>query len=108
MKELLDAIQSALKSQNWYAAIFLALALPDICGKLENPESMKSEERYKTWFNKYLSKIYCNHVGADQTEHVFLTGEDLFALRCACLHEGSDEISDQRCQLVLNKFKFTV
>jgi uncharacterized protein YfbU (UPF0304 family) len=107
MKELINAVQISLQTKNWHAALFVALALPDICSKLECPNSKKSQGRYITWFNRYLSDKYIHEVGADHQRHVFLTGEDCYALRCAYLHEGSDEITEQTCQQVLNNFKFT-
>ena len=41
-------------------------------------------------------------------EHVFLSGADCYALRCAFLHEGRDEITDQRAGEVLDAFAFVV
>ena len=43
-------------------------------------------------------------VGGEQ--HTFLTGADLFALRCAYLHEGDFDITDQRAQVVLESYVF--
>ncbi len=37
-----------------------------------------------------------------------MQGEDCYALRCALLHEGTDDISEQRAQEVLENFKFVV
>jgi hypothetical protein len=39
-------------------------------------------------------------------ENVFLSGEDCFALRCAFLHEGADEIVRQRARKALESFIF--
>ena len=58
------------------------------------------------WFNKYLKSVYTRKIGADQTEYTFLSGADFYALRCAYLHEGSDEITGQNAQETLEKFKF--
>ena len=41
-------------------------------------------------------------------DHIFLSGEDCYALRCAFLHQGSDDISHQRARTVLEKFSFVV
>jgi hypothetical protein len=106
MNNLLKALQISLQNKNWYAALFLALALPDICSKLENSSSMDSQKRYIEWFNKYLSAEYIHEIGPDRTNHVFLTGEDCYALRCSYLHEGVDIIGHQRCQKVLHDFIF--
>lgn len=106
MKELINAVQISLQNKNWYAALFVAIALPDICSKLECPESTRTQGRYVTWFNRYLSDKYIHEVGADHQKHIFLTGEDCYALRCSYLHEGVDEIGHQQCQKVLDKFAF--
>lgn len=106
MQELINAVQISLQNKNWYSALFIALSLPDICSKLENP-TQKSQARYILWFNKYLIDKYTFEVGAEHEKFIFLTGEDFYALRCACLHEGRDDITKQKCQKVLNNFKFT-
>ncbi|MCK4368107.1 MAG: hypothetical protein KAV68_00325 [Dehalococcoidales bacterium] len=105
MKNLLSAVKEALEQGNWYAALFMALALPDICGNIQYPQ-LKSEQRYVQWFNKYPGCKYIHEVGADGQKHVFLSGEDCYALRCSLLHEGSDVISHQRCRKVLDSFLF--
>ncbi len=106
MQDLVNAVKASLKDKNWYGALFIALALPDICGKMDGKIS-GSQARYVVWFDKYLKKEYTRQVDPDYREIVFLSGEDCYALRCAMLHEGSDEVSGQRCRDVLNKIKFT-
>jgi hypothetical protein len=77
-----NAIRKSLKEENWYAALSVALTLPDICGKLQNPD-LGSSRRYVMWFNDYLKPMYTGKVGPDRIEHVFLSGEDAYALRCS-------------------------
>jgi hypothetical protein len=100
MRDFIDAIDKAIKDKNWYGALFIALTLPDICGKVEHP-NLPSNKRYKDWFDKYMSAKY-KHKGT-----VFLSSDDCYALRCALLHEGSDDISQQPSQKILEKFIFT-
>lgn len=78
MRQFIESVRKAIKDQNWYAALFIALALPDICGSIETPET-PSKERYTGWFNRYLGKKYPND---------FFTAEDCYYFRCTCLHEG--------------------
>lgn len=106
MVELLDAIQFSLETNNFYGALFIALTVPDICGKLENPNE-KTQQRYIKWFDKYLANKYIKHVGANHEECVFLTGADLYALRCALLHEYSDDITNQKASEIINRFIFS-
>lgn len=101
------AIEKALNDENWYAALGLALALPDICANVFSPTE-GSQRRYVRWYNQYMLPKYTRQVGADREEHVFLQGEDCYALRCALLHEGSHDISEQRAQQVIENFNFVV
>jgi len=79
MKRFTDAIRRAVQNENWFAGLFLALCMPDICGALENPAASHTE-RYKNWFNNYLSQKYSLMFSAD----------DCYYFRCNCLHQGLD------------------
>jgi hypothetical protein len=107
MQHLLYSIEKALHDENHYAALALALALPDICGWIRAPNS-SSKARYVDWFDRYLLPTYTVTSGDGQQVTVFLNGSDFYALRCAFLHEGRNEISDQRAQQVLDQFQFIV
>jgi len=98
MRHLLTAINASIAQQNWYAAPSLTLALPDICGWLEDP-SAPTQDRYVSWFDRFVAGNY---------ESFFLSGRDCYALRCAFLHEGREEIITQRAREVLDRFQFTV
>jgi hypothetical protein len=100
-----NAIRESLENKNWYAALTLALTLPDICGRLEFPNK-SSSKRFVHWFNDYLLDEYTlkNKWGT----HVFLNGEDAYALRCAYLHQGEVNIEEQWIRKVLSEFKFVV
>lgn len=39
-------------------------------------------------------------------EHVFLSGDDAYALRCAYLHEGGSDITYQKARKALHDFLF--
>ena len=103
MQHLLESVRSAIQARNWYAALGVALALPDICGQLEDP-TRKSKVRYIDWFNAYLAPHYTRQVAG--REHHFLSGEDCYALRCAYLHEGEFDIAGQSVKKVLESFVF--
>jgi hypothetical protein len=99
------SVRKALDDKNWYAALALSLSLPDICGKLQH-EHLSSTKRYIQWFNDYLREKYTSRIGAEKIEHVFLNGEDTYALRCAYLHSGEVGIEQQWVKKVLSKFIF--
>lgn len=91
MNRYTDAMRQALEAKNWYAALYMALTMPDICSKLEKPGNTKSGERYKGWFDSYLAHNY-NRI---QDAAPMLIATDCWALRCSILHEGSEDISGQ-------------
>jgi len=107
MKHLLAALESALHAGNHYAALAIALTLPDICGWIEDPKQ-PSKQRCIAWFEKYMQATYMRPATNWSAAHNFLGGPDFYALRCAYLHEGRDEIADQSAQQVLEKFQFIV
>jgi len=78
MKKFTEAITKSLEEKNWYAGLFLALAIPDICGSLENPTQKAEKRRYIAWFDRYLGEKYRRS----------FSGDDCYYFRCACLHQG--------------------
>lgn len=99
-----NAVKNSLTQENWYAALSLALTLPDICGKLENP-SYSSTKRYALWFDTYVLDNY-SFTDLYGNLRIFLSGNDAYALRCAYLHGGEGDISSQRVQELLESFIF--
>lgn len=80
MERFTNAIRKAMQNENWFAGLFLALCLPDICGSLEVPDKQVGE-RYKRWFNDNLAQKYSSMFSAD----------DCYYFRCSCLHQGIDK-----------------
>ncbi len=115
MERFATSIEASIDNNNWLAALFMALAMPDICAALENPERQVGD-RYKDWFNRYLKQTY----NPENTYELLLatspdavhgwppeaiesmkrkpasretafTAEDCYRLRCKCLHQGLPE-----------------
>lgn len=107
MNHLIQAVRMAASIQNHYAALSLALALPDICGKLENP-TWRSTRRYTEWFRANMQPRYTHPIGPSHGVHVFLSAEDCYALRCAYLHEGDMDITEQHVRQTLERFHFVL
>src|SRR5574341_240679 len=78
MKELLGQIRAIANAGLYYAALFPALALPDICGALEAPDGIATGSRYEDWFDRNLGSQYAG----------FLSGRDCYLFRCSLLHQG--------------------
>lgn len=105
MERLTNAIKMAVENKNWYGALTMALTLPDICGHIETPEK-GSKVRYVDWYNRYMLNKYTYFLGTDKEEHIFLRGEDCYALRCSYLHQGGSNIENQRARQALSDFLF--
>jgi len=104
MNRFSSAIRLAVANQNWFAALYLALTMPDICGALETPAACNGA-RYMSWFERYLAPI--NKTNIFGTEVVFMTASDCWALRCSILHEGSDAVSQPKTRDVLSRIFFS-
>lgn len=103
MHHLVSATKKALSEKNWYAALTMALSLPDICGRLEDP-TKKSQERFEAWWSKYALSSFKFQIGDES--HEFLNASDCYALRCAYLHQGEFGIEDQRARKALARVTF--
>jgi len=105
MHHLLQATRKAIADENWYAALTLALSLPDICGRLDHP-TKKSQDRFEAWFRKYALDKFQIYFGEEL--YTFLDASDCYALRCAYLHQGEFGIEDQRARKALSRVTFRV
>ena len=93
MKNIIDSIYKALENENWSAALFVSLTLPDICVALQYGKT--SGKKYSDWFENNLSQY-----------KGFLSGNDCYALRCALLHQGKNDVTDQKMNEVLEFYVF--
>jgi hypothetical protein len=100
MTKYKQALEHAVNSENWYAAMTLSLTLPDICGAIDKPGKYNSRERYSEWFDRFLGGEY-SMTKPDGSRNYFMTGGDCYALRCAFLHEGSADVSKKRAENIV-------
>ncbi|MBS0374918.1 MAG: hypothetical protein JSR73_10065 [Proteobacteria bacterium] len=108
LQGMLASIRGSIQTRNWYTALALTLAMPDICAALESSDGKTNGNRYIAWWNTWMGPHYRDRPNFPVPNHVFLGGNDAYALRCAMLHEGSENISTQRKREVLDKFHFRV
>lgn len=66
MNHFINALETSIQTENWYSVLFISLSLPDICGKIDEPNEKSSKKRMINWFNKYLKSVYTRKIGADQ------------------------------------------
>jgi hypothetical protein len=108
MRRFTSAVRQTLAAENWVAALYLAVTLPDICARLESNNQRSNGKRYAAWFDRFVGHRYLTEGDATSERRVFLAGNDAYALRCAVLHEGSPDITRQHAREVLTRFHFTV
>ncbi len=51
MEDLLKQIENSASNGNYLVALYVSLALPDICGALESDNGVATGNRYQQWFN---------------------------------------------------------
>jgi hypothetical protein len=80
ISELMSSIETSLQTENWYAALAIALMLPDICASCDpNYADMTTGKRYGRWFDLYLA----------QDSDIMINGELCWDIRCKFLHQAS-------------------
>lgn len=76
--QLLNQINAAAQNNLHLLAITMAVALPDICVSLASLDGRSNRERYKQWCTDNLTN----------GQFGFVTGADLYSMRCGVLHNG--------------------
>ena len=100
IEKLLDDVNKALDADCYFAALALALTLPDICGKAEYPQKGTSR-RYKDWYDEYIGKYEQSPL--QEYKMPYLSGEVVHSLRNSLLHQGTPSISTDDIKEERNK-----
>lgn len=77
MEAILSEIERTSREGFHFAAVALALTLPDICAALASDNGESSGQKYKAWCEANFLHLYPN-----------LTSRDLWSLRCGVVHQG--------------------
>ena len=67
MNTIIQSAKQCLNKENYTAALFICLSIPDICGNLERKENRNHRDSkigYIKWFNKYLRNKYQGYLSA--------------------------------------------
>ncbi len=80
MKHLFKEIEKSLNEENYYAALFMILTVPNICLSVKMNKHLGIN--YINWFNENMPPKYIE----------YMSSKDCYALRCAILHEGTDSV----------------
>lgn len=76
MDYLILEIESALKNNEYFIALFCTLTLPDICAALESEDGETTGQRYRDWYSNNM---------VDQRS---LDDKQCYNFRCKMLHQG--------------------
>ncbi|MGH1571392.1 hypothetical protein ACRAWG_12690 [Methylobacterium sp. P31] len=77
MEPIINEIRKALNAGLYYLALSVVLTLPDICVSLISEDGRSTGVRYREWCD--------NNLGS---EFSFVTGKDLYSMRCGVVHNG--------------------
>lgn len=73
MRDVLNQMKAANGAGLYYVALFSALAIPDICGALESQDGTANGQRYRAWFDRWVSPKYSFFGGTSLTGDVCYT-----------------------------------
>lgn len=77
MHTALAEIENCIASKHYYAAITLALTVPDLAAALASESGQTSGEKFRAWYDANLSTVYPQ-----------ITANDCWCLRCGIVHQG--------------------
>src|SRR5262245_11080360 len=108
VRHLIESVRYSCLTANWYGALHGALTLPDIAAKIDGRPQKTNGARYASWFDDYVKPKYTASFAITKggQKHVFLNGNDCYALRCAYLHEGDFDITAHSARDILERFVF--
>ena len=91
--QLVKEIRKALENELYFVALNSALTLPDICGKVAYPNK-SCGKRYVLWYDEEIGKY--EKKPCDKENMPYLSGEVIYSLRCALLHEGNPNVDNKK------------
>lgn len=101
--KIIDDINKALDNNAYFAALALALTIPDICGKAEYPDA-STGKRYKDWYNEYIGQYEkCPCEECQKNKQPYLSGEIVYSLRNSFLHQGTPNINNNDIKDINNR-----
>ena len=100
MLDIINSIEKSIKDENYTAALFMSMSIPDICGNVGNkPRSRNEKKKYIDWYDKFVSPR--DH---GSFEGVKFDGNMCYLLRCSILHSGSMEDQSVEIHQIIHNF----
>lgn len=91
---LIDDVRKALNNECYFAALSLALTLPDICGIGEYSKNHPVANRYISWCDANVCQFEKDeHTYSDNITTPYLSGEVIYSLRNTYLHQGCPNLN---------------
>ena len=107
IERILSDCEQALDHNLYFAALSLALTLPDICAKAKYPNEKSNKKRYVDWYEEYLGQYEKSPRMQDEKEDMpYPSGEVIYSLRCSVLHQGTPNVEENKCNIT--KFELIV
>lgn len=78
LETTLREIESAIDAGLYYAALIVALTVPDICAALEDERAYSGREEYKNWYRENLAGRF-----------PYMSDDAAYSLRCGVVHKGN-------------------
>lgn len=78
MTTLLNQIENSVENHSYMIGLYSSLTIPDICGALESENGYATGQKYKAWFDAWVSQKYGG----------WFTGEQCYAFRNGVVHQG--------------------
>lgn len=96
IEKLIKEIENALSHDLYFAALSLALTLPDICGRAKYTTANVTA-RYISWYNEYIGQYeQCPCDACKKAQMPYLSGEVVYNLRNSFLHQGTPNIDSSK------------
>ena len=102
VEQIIHEIDTCLENGECIAALYMALTLPDLCGKAEYPNDNVGT-RYKKWFDTFITPYERPSTPSREDVAPYLSGEVVYSLRNQLLHQGTPTIDATKINNLNNK-----
>ena len=107
IERIISDCEQALDHNLYFAALSLALTLPDICAKAKYPNEKNNKKRYVNWYEEYIGQYEKSpRLSYEPDGLPYPNGEVIYSLRCSMLHQGTPNVEANKCNIT--KFELIV
>ena len=100
IERIISDCEQALDHNLYFAALSLALTLPDICAKAKYPNEKSNKKRYVDWYEEYIGQHQKHpQLFEESDDFPYASGQIIYSLRCSLLHQGTPNIDGNKCNV---------